>query len=218
MKLKACVITFLGSNCNTEASTILNKLGFEVLEVFCKDGFSATYKPDLIFIPGGFSYGDYLRSGAIAAVSNIAQDIQKFAENGIHIVGVCNGFQILCEMKLLDGVLLKNNNSKFICCDTEIITCGSKNNFYSYDDKQYLMQIAHGDGRYFNYPDKLKKLEDGGNIAFKYKKDVNGSVDNIAGIFGGKNRNILGMMPHPERLIANGNGYKLFENLFTNLK
>ena len=181
----------------------------------------------MIVIPGGFSYVFYLRSGAIAAKSNILNEVIKAANDGCLILGICNGFQILTETGLLNGVLLRNKNLKFISKDVHVKVIDSKNKFCNkYKKNQVLkINIAHNEGNYFTSKDQLKELEDKNLIPFKYsdesgnindENNPNGSLNNIAGIFNDK-KNILGMMPHPERMvdkfISNEDGINLFTSL-----
>ena len=182
---------------------------------------------DLIVIPGGFSYGDYLRSGAIAGKSLIIDEVIKAANEGRLILGICNGFQILTETGLLKGTLLRNKNLKFINKDVHIKVTNNKTKFSNkYKKNQVLkMNIAHNEGNYFTNPEHLTELNDNSLVAFKYcdekgeineNSNPNGSMENIAGIFNTK-KNILGMMPHPERmidrLISNTDGTNLFSSL-----
>jgi len=184
-------------------------------------------KSDLIVIPGGFSYGDYLRSGAIAGKSNILNEVIKAANDGCLILGICNGFQILTETGLLKGLLLRNKNLKFIGKDVHIKTINTDNKFCNkYKKNQILkLNIAHNEGNYFTSKEHLKELEDKNLIPFKYcdengnineQNNPNGSLNNIAGIFN-EQKNILGLMPHPERmvdqLISNKDGVNLFTSL-----
>ena len=184
-------------------------------------------KTDLIVIPGGFSYGDYLRSGAIAGKSLIIDEVIKFAKNGCLILGICNGFQILTETGLLKGTLLRNKNLKFINKDVNIKVLNNKTQFTSkYRLNQILkINIAHNEGNYFTKENHLEELNKENLIAFKYcdekgvvndRSNPNGALENIAGIFNAK-KNILGMMPHPERMvdemISNTDGVNLFSSL-----
>ena len=184
-------------------------------------------KSDLIVIPGGFSYGDYLRSGAIAAKSKILNEVIKAAKSGCLILGICNGFQILIETELLRGALLRNKNLKFISKDVHLKIVNNKNKFCKNykKDKVISLNIAHNEGNYFTQNDHLKELEDNELIPFKYCNEEglindatnpNGSLNNIAGILNNK-KNILGMMPHPERmidnLISNSDGIDLFTSI-----
>ena len=181
----------------------------------------------MIVIPGGFSYGDYLRSGAIAAKSNILKEVIKAANAGCLVLGICNGFQILIETGLLNGVLLRNKNLKFISKDVNLKIINNSNKFCKNYKKDNIisLNIAHNEGNYYTKKDHLKELEDNELIAFKYcdekglvneSSNPNGSLNNIAGILNNK-KNILGMMPHPERmidkLISNSDGIELFTSI-----
>tara|TARA_B100000900_G_C20477750_1_gene674129 strand:- start:336 stop:1013 length:678 start_codon:yes stop_codon:yes gene_type:complete len=223
--MNSSVIVFPGSNCDRDIATALTKLQFKNKMVWHKD--SELPKSDLIVIPGGFSYGDYLRSGAIAAKSNILKEVIKAANSGCLVLGICNGFQILVETGLLQGALLRNKNLKFISKDVYLKVTNNNNRFCKNFKKENVinLNIAHNEGNYFTQKDHLKELEDMELIPFKYcDKDglineaanPNGSLNNIAGILNNK-KNILGMMPHPERmvdnLISNSNGIELFTSI-----
>ena len=223
--MNSSVIVFPGSNCDRDIAVALEKLQFKNKMVWHKD--SELPKSDLIVIPGGFSYGDYLRSGAIAAKSNIINEVIKAANKGCLILGVCNGFQILIETGLLKGALLRNKNLKFLSKDIFIKVQKNDNKFCNkYKDGQIIkLNIAHNEGNYFTNDEHLKELEQNELIAFKYcnengqvnkESNPNGSINNIAGIFN-KNKNILGMMPHPERsidpLLSGEDGSLLFKGL-----
>lgn len=213
---KATVVVFPGSNCNQEAFDMLEKIGFRTSFIWHKD--SLPLDCDLYFIPGGFSYGDYLRSGAIAAIGSIMSDIKKVAEQGRYVIGVCNGFQILTESRILPGALLRNECGHFLCQTVHIRTVGRRSLFTKKIPEKAIMQIAHADGRYFCNNETLKQLEDENRIAFEYYANPNGSISNIAGIFGGKNNNVLGLMPHPERdCVHNSNGIEIFKSLFQSI-
>ena len=223
--MNSSVIVFPGSNCDRDVAVALEKLQFRNKMIWHKE--TSLPKSDLIVIPGGFSYGDYLRSGAIAGKSNILNEIIKAANDGCLVLGICNGFQILTETGLLNGVLLRNKNLKFISKDVHIKVIDTKNKFCNkYKKNQVLkLNIAHNEGNYFTSKDQLKELEDKNLIPFKYsdkngnindENNPNGSLNNIAGIFNDK-KNILGMMPHPERMvdkfISNEDGTNLFTSL-----
>ena len=223
--MKSSVIVFPGSNCDRDIANALEKMQFKNQMVWHKETFLP--KSDLIVIPGGFSYGDYLRSGAIAGKSLIIDEVIKAANSGCLILGICNGFQILTETGLLKGTLLRNKNLKFINKDINIKVINNQTKFTSkYKDNQILkINIAHNEGNYFTDVDHLEKLKKENLIAFKYCDDKgnvneesnpNGAIENIAGIFNSK-KNILGMMPHPERmvdsLISNNDGTNLFLSL-----
>ena len=223
--MNSSVIVFPGSNCDRDIATALTKLQFKNKMVWHKD--NDLPKSDLIVIPGGFSYGDYLRSGAIAAKSNILKEVIKAANLGCTVLGICNGFQILIETGLLKGALLRNRNLKFISKDVNLKVINNNNQFCKNykKDKLIKLNIAHNEGNFFTKQDHLKELEDKELIPFKYcdenglideNSNPNGSLKNIAGILNDK-KNILGMMPHPERmidnLISNSDGIDLFTSM-----
>ncbi len=219
--MKFGVVVFPGSNCDRDMQDALqNDLGKEVIMLWHKDeDISMFSTDDCIVLPGGFSYGDYLRCGAIARFSPMMQSVIDFANKGGKVLGVCNGFQILCESHLLPGVLLQNGHQQFAC----------KNVFIKADNSQALkIPIAHGDGRYYAGEKVLDELETNNQILFRYcnelgvvdmKYNPNGAVRNIAGIRN-KQGNVFGMMPHPERatskLLNNMDGKKIFEILGLN--
>ena len=223
--MNSSVVVFPGSNCDRDISVALEKLQFKNQMVWHKD--TKLPRSDLIVIPGGFSYGDYLRSGAIAGKSSIINEVIKAANSGCLILGICNGFQILTETGLLKGALLRNRNLKFINQDVNIKVINNKTKFSSKYKKDQILKIniAHNEGNYFTNPNHLKELREDDLIAFKYcdkngnpnnESNPNGSLENIAGIYNSK-KNILGMMPHPERmidnLISNTDGVNLFSSL-----
>ena len=223
--MKSTVIVFPGSNCDRDVAVALEKMQFKNQMIWHKD--TKLPKTDLIVIPGGFSYGDYLRSGAIAGKSLIIDEVIKAANKGCLILGICNGFQILTETGLLKGTLLRNKKLKFINRDINIKVLNNKTKFSNkFSNNEILkINIAHNEGNFYtdkNHLDELKKNE---LIAFKYcntdgvideQSNPNGSLENIAGIYNSK-KNILGMMPHPERmvdnLISNTDGLNLFSSL-----
>lgn len=217
--MKAGVITFPGSNCDRDMRVAIKRVtGTEPTAIWHNSN-TLEESYDLIAIPGGFSYGDYLRCGAVASKSRIMEEVIKAANNGTFILGVCNGFQILTEAGLLPGALMRNTNLHFICKDVEL----NINNRASAFTKQYnstqtaTIPIAHHDGNYRITDDELKSLQDNDQIAFTYANDnPNGSVANIAGILN-KNKNVLGMMPHPERATDPLNGSTDGNILFTSL-
>ena len=223
--MNSSVIVYPGSNCDRDVAVALEKLQFKNKMVWHKE--TELPKSDLIVIPGGFSYGDYLRSGAIAAKSKILNEVVKAAKNGCLILGICNGFQILIETGLLKGALLKNKKLKFLSEDVYIKVTNNNNKFCkNYNTDQILkLNIAHNEGNYFTDNNHIKELEDNNLIVFKYcsidgkignEFNPNGSLNNIAGILN-KEKNILGMMPHPERMIdniiSNDDGIALFSSL-----
>ena len=223
--MKSSVIVFPGSNCDRDIAVALKKLQFKNSMIWHKE--TELPKSDLIILPGGFSYGDYLRSGAIAGKSNILNEVVKAANEGCLILGICNGFQILTETGLLKGALLRNENLKFINKDINIKVINNDTKFSNKYKKDQVLKIniAHNEGNYFTNADHLQELNNENLIAFKYsdengninkKSNPNGSLENIAGIFNSK-KNILGMMPHPERMvdniISNTDGINLFSSL-----
>ena len=222
--MKSSVIVFPGSNCDRDIAVALEKLQFKNKMVWHKD--SELPKSDLIVIPGGFSYGDYLRSGAIAAKSKILNEVIKAANNGCLILGVCNGFQILIETGLIKGALLRNKNLKFINKDVYLKVNNTNQFCKNYKKGQIIkLNIAHNEGNYFTDINHLKELQENNLIAFQYcdekglvndANNPNGSLDNIAGILNSK-KNILGMMPHPERMIdkiiSNEDGLNIFSSI-----
>ena len=223
--MKSSVIVFPGSNCDRDIANALEKMQFKNQMVWHKE--TDLPKSDLIVIPGGFSYGDYLRSGAIAGKSLIIEEVIKAANSGCLVIGICNGFQILTETGLLKGTLLRNKNLKFINKDINIKVINNQTRFTSkYKLDQILkINIAHNEGNYFTNSNHLNELKNENLIAFKYcdekgninnQSNPNGAMDNIAGIFNSK-KNILGMMPHPERmvdkLISNTDGVNLFSSI-----
>lgn len=211
MKKKATVIVFPGSNCDAEAMDILLKNNFDCNLTWHEHSLSKDL--DLCFIPGGFSYGDYLRSGAIAAKSKIMEEVANFAEAGGFVIGICNGFQILTEAKILPGALVRNQNETFVCKTVDILVENKTSVFTKGLPDEVKIQVAHADGMYVADAETLKKLKEEDRIAFKYKENFNGSVTGIAGIIGGKKHNILGMMPHPERTLASSDCIQIFKNL-----
>ena len=225
--MKSSVIVFPGSNCDRDIGIALEKMQFKNQMVWHKE--TKLPKSDLIVIPGGFSYGDYLRSGAIAGKSLIIDEVIKAANSGCLILGVCNGFQILTETGLLKGTLLRNKNLKFINKDVQIKVLNNETKFTNKYKKDQILKIniAHNEGNFFTDAFHLEKLKNENLIAFKYCDDKgsinensnpNGSLENIAGIFN-NNKNILGMMPHPERMvdeiISNKDGVSLFSSVLS---
>ncbi len=223
--MKSSVIVFPGSNCDRDIADALEKMQFKNQMVWHKE--TRLPNSDLIVIPGGFSYGDYLRSGAIAGKSLIIEEVIKAANSGCLILGICNGFQILTETGLLKGTLLKNKNLKFINRDVHIKVNNNKTKFSNKYKKGQILKIniAHNEGNYFTDRNHLDELEKENLIIFKYcdekgivneNSNPNGSLQNIAGILN-SNKNILGMMPHPERMIdeiiSNKDGVNLFSSL-----
>ena len=218
--MKTAVIVFPGSNCDRDMQVALrNASGQEPVMVWHKD----TALPagvDLVALPGGFSFGDYLRCGAIAARSPIMREVAKFAEGGGFVLGICNGFQVLLETGLLPGVLMRNATLKFVC-RTVALTVEEIQSAYTnrYDKGETVrFPVAHHDGFYLADVDLRKRLADEQRVAFRYAEPVNGSIDNIAGVLS-ENRRVLGMMPHPERAadpaLGGTDGVRMFEGLMS---
>ena len=227
--MKSSVITFPGSNCDRDIDVALTKFGFKNKMVWHND--QTLPKSDLIVLPGGFSYGDYLRCGSMASKSKIMHSVINFAKSGGLVMGICNGFQILVEAGLVPGVLLRNKYLQFICKNVYVKVDNNENSFFKNLDKKVLeFHIAHNEGNYFCTNDQLKEIKDNNQIAIYYcdqngntndQINPNGSIKNIAGIFN-KEKNVLGMMPHPERMIDNclsgQDGSIFFNNIINNLK
>lgn len=212
--MKIGVVTFPGSNCDMDMVHALRDLGFDAVQLWHKD--RDLQGVEAVVLPGGFSYGDYLRSGAIARFSPIMEEVIAFANQGGKVMGVCNGFQILCEAGLLPGTLRHNESRKFICKNvhlkpvsrTAAVSAGCD------PDRPLSIPIAHGEGNYFIDPEGLKALEEGDQILFKYcdengavngLSNPNGALDNIAGVCNA-GKNVFGMMPHPERACSDDLG------------
>ena len=226
--MKSSVIIFPGSNCDRDMNVALKKFGFKNQMVWHND--QSIPKSDLIVLPGGFSYGDYLRCGSIASKSKIIKSVIDFANSGGLVLGICNGFQILTETGLLPGILQQNKYLNFICKNIYVKIKNKKNKYFKDIKKDILeLHIAHNEGNYFCTSDQLKEIEDNNQIAIYYcdkngntndQTNPNGSIKNIAGIFN-KEKNVLGMMPHPERMIdeslSGEDGSLFFKNLIKNI-
>jgi len=215
--MKAGVIVFPGSNCDHDAWYAVNENLHERAEFIWHDSASLG-DIDVVILPGGFSYGDYLRCGAIARFSPVMQAVKKFAADGGLVIGICNGFQILVEAGLLPGALLRNREPKFICRELELRTETTASPFTSSLQKGQILHlpIAHGEGQYFADDRTLDELEAEDRVAFRYVDNPNGSARSIAGILS-RERNVMGMMPHPERacdpLMGSTDGLGIFESI-----
>jgi len=229
--MKFGVVIFPGSNCDEDIIYVLEKIiGQQVIRLWHKD--HDLQGAEFIVLPGGFSFGDYLRSGAIARFSPIMQEVIQFASKGGYVFGICNGFQILTEAGLLPGALLHNETRKFICRNVYVKSQTSNSLITSQIDSQRVLKIpiAHGEGNYFADIDVLNSLKDNDQVLFRYcdesgnitvESNPNGSIDNIAGICNVE-RNVFGFMPHPERaadaLLANEDGLAIFESILSMVK
>ncbi len=226
--MKFAIIVFPGSNCDHDCYHVVKHvMGQEAEYVWHKDTSLEGF--DCVILPGGFSYGDYLRTGSIARFSPVMAEVGRFAAAGGLVLGICNGFQILCEAGLLPGVLMRNRALKFICKSVPVRVESSESVFTSaYKDKEVLsIPVAHADGNYFADPETIKELEDNGRVLLRYSTPLgevtpeanpNGSLGNIAGITGERG-NVLGLMPHPERaseaVLGNTDGKGMFESIIT---
>ena len=215
--MRAAVIVFPGSNCDRDMAVALRAAGADVQMVWHKDA-ALPEGVDLVAIPGGFSFGDYLRCGAIAARSPICRAVVAHAERGGYVLGVCNGFQVLTETGLLPGALIRNANLKFICKSVDLIVETADSAFTEgYQQGAVVpLPVAHHDGNYNADEATLKQLDDAARVAFRYADNPNGSAADIAGILS-ENRRVLGMMPHPERAVDAGHGSVAGQSLFTTL-
>ena len=229
--MKIGVVTFPGSNCNMDiVHALRNNLQYEVVELWHKD--SDLHGVEAVVLPGGFSYGDYLRSGAIARFSPIMEEVIKYANDGGKVLGICNGFQILCEAGLLPGTLMHNESRKFICKNVYLLPVSRTASISSdLDDKAALkIPIAHGEGNYFLHETELADLESNDQVIFRYcdengkvsnSSNPNGSANNIAGVCN-EGKNVFGMMPHPERAcsedLGNTDGLAILRGLETLVK
>jgi phosphoribosylformylglycinamidine synthase I len=229
--MKFGVVIFPGSNCDEDIIHVLDKImGQQVVRLWHKD--HDLQGADFIILPGGFSFGDYLRSGAIARFSPIMEQVIQFANNGGYVLGICNGFQILTEAGLLPGALLHNNNRKFICRNIYMKPQTGNSLVTAQIDPQRALKIpvAHGEGNYFADADVLKSINDNDQVIFRYCDEAgnittdanpNGSIENIAGVTN-ITRNVFGFMPHPERaadpILANEDGLAIFESILSMVK
>lgn len=217
--MKTAVIVFPGSNCDRDAEVALrDATGQDPAMIWHKDG-TIPEGTDLVMVPGGFSYGDYLRCGAVAANSPVISQLRAHAERGGYILGVCNGFQILCETGLLPGALIRNAGLEFVC-RPEVLKIESTNTAFTnaYSGGEITIPIAHHDGNYVADEETLNTLESEGRVAFRYVNNPNGSARDIAGVIS-ENGRVLGMMPHPERAIGGHeggtDGRGMFESLLS---
>ena len=218
MALKAAVLVFPGSNCDRDCKTAVETTVGGKVEMVWHQETALPSGLDLIVVPGGFSYGDYLRCGAMASLSPVMQAVKAEAERGVSVLGICNGFQILCEAGLLPGALLRNAQLKYVCKPIELTIENRNTRFTSaYGNKQTVwMTQGNGDGNFFADPDTLKGIEDNDQVVLRYVENPNGSLNGIAGIVN-KAGNVLGMMPHPDRAfepaLGSADGAPMFHSL-----
>lgn len=215
--VRAGVVVFPGSNCDHDIYNVLkNVMNADTRFLWHKEG--SIGDRNLIILPGGFSYGDYLRCGAISRFSPVMNEVVRFANKGGIVIGICNGFQVLCEAGLLPGALMRNENLKFICKTVTLKVENNKSIFTGeYGIKEEVsFPVAHGEGNYYCDDDTLTSLIGNNQILFRYSDNPNGSIDNIAGIQNVR-RNVLGMMPHPERacdeILGNTDGVRFFKSV-----
>ncbi|HYD86149.1 MAG TPA: phosphoribosylformylglycinamidine synthase subunit PurQ [Vitreimonas sp.] len=216
--MKSAVVVFPGSNCDRDAARALERItGKPAAMVWHKDP-TLPEGTDLVVLPGGFSYGDYLRSGAMAAKSPIVRDVIAHAERGGLVLGICNGFQVLTETRLLPGALARNAGLKFACKEVPLAIANANTSFTSAyrDQRETDIPIAHGDGRYVADEETLNRIEGEGQVVFRYLANPNGSARDIAGIVNARG-NVMGMMPHPERasdpVLGRTGGAAVFQSL-----
>lgn len=204
--MSVAILRFPGTNCDLDMGYVYEKLGAKVCYVWHAEE-ALPKDTDLVVLAGGFSYGDYLRSGAIAKQAKIMSSVKEFAKRGGKVLGICNGFQILTESGMLEGVLHRNKSLKFIAKDVKLKVVNNDNIFLSryIQDEEITLPIAHADGNYFIDEEGLKSLQDHHQILLQYTEDVNGSIYQIAGICN-KQKNVFGLMPHPERAIEKALG------------
>ncbi|ESQ88231.1 phosphoribosylformylglycinamidine synthase [Asticcacaulis sp. AC460] len=216
--MKAAVLVFPGSNCDRDCKTAVETSVNGKVEMVWHQETELPSGLDLIVIPGGFSYGDYLRCGAMASQSPVMAAVKREAERGVSVLGICNGFQILCESGLLPGALLRNSGLKYVCKPIELTIENRTTRFTSaYGNKQTVwMTQGNGDGNFFADAETLKSIEDNDQVVFRYVENPNGSMNNIAGIIN-KAGNVLGMMPHPDRAfeeaLGSADGAPMFKSL-----
>jgi len=215
--MKFGVVIFPGSNCDHDCYYAIKTVTGKPVEFIWHQDTSVKGF-DAVILPGGFAYGDYLRTGALAKFSPVMQAVREFADKGGLVIGICNGFQILTEAGLLPGALMRNSNMKYICKFLQLRTETTDTPFTNQLKKGQVLNvpIGHGEGNYFADEDTLKELEDNGQVAFRYLENPNGSIHDIAGIVN-KGRNVLGMMPHPDRsseqILGSTDGKLIFESM-----
>ena len=217
--MSAAVIVFPGSNCDRDCKVAIERSTKERVEMVWHQETELPKGLDLIVLPGGFSYGDYLRCGAMASQSPVMQAVKQAAEDGVAVVGICNGFQILCEAGMLPGALLRNAGLKYVCKPISLEVTNGQTRFTAgyQGQREVIMTQGNGDGNYFADAETLKRIEGEGQVVFRYVDNPNGSVDDIAGIQNARG-NVLGMMPHPDRAfeaeLGSADGATLFQSIY----
>ncbi|WP_396594177.1 phosphoribosylformylglycinamidine synthase subunit PurQ [Brevundimonas sp. R86498] len=217
--MSAAVIVFPGSNCDRDCKVAIERSTNERVEMVWHQETDLPKGLDLIVLPGGFSYGDYLRCGAMAAQSPIMGAVKKAADDGVAVVGICNGFQILCEAGMLPGALLKNAGLKYVCRPISLEVTNGQTRFTAgyQGQREVVMTQGNGDGNYFADAETLARIEGEGQVVFRYVDNPNGSVANIAGLQNARG-NVLGMMPHPDRAfeaeLGSADGATLFRSIY----
>jgi len=217
--MSAAVIVFPGSNCDRDCKVAVERSTGEPVQMVWHQETELPQGLDLIVLPGGFSYGDYLRCGAMAAQSPIMQAVRKAADDGVAVLGICNGFQILCEAGMLPGALLRNAGLKYVCKPISLEVTNGQTRFTAgyQGQREVVMTQGNGDGNFFADPETLARIEGEGQVVFRYIDNPNGSVANIAGIQNDRG-NVLGMMPHPDRAfeaeLGSADGATLFRSIY----
>ena len=216
--MKAAVVVFPGSNCDRDCKVAIERSTGSTVEMVWHAESELPQGLDLIVLPGGFSYGDYLRCGAMAAQSPVMADVKKAADRGVAVVGICNGFQVLCEAHMLPGALLRNASLKYVCKPVSLEVANGQTRFTAgYQGRREVkMTVGNGEGNYFADEATLDRLEGEGQVVFRYRENPNGSVRDIAGIVSARG-NVLGMMPHPDRAfedeLGSSDGALLFQSV-----
>jgi phosphoribosylformylglycinamidine synthase I len=217
--MSAAVIVFPGSNCDRDCKVAVERSTGEQVQMVWHGDTELPKGLDLIVLPGGFSYGDYLRCGAMAAQAPIMQAVKKAADDGVAVLGICNGFQVLCEAGMLPGALLRNSGLKYVCKPISLTVANGQTRFTSgyQGQREVVMTQGNGDGNYFADEETLKRIEGEGQVVFRYVDNPNGSVADIAGIQNARG-NVLGMMPHPDRAfeaeLGSADGAILFQSIY----
>jgi phosphoribosylformylglycinamidine synthase len=217
--MKAAVVVFPGSNCDRDCKVAIERSAGARVEMVWHQETALPDDLDLIVLPGGFSYGDYLRCGAMAAQSPVMKEVIAAANKGVAVVGICNGFQVLCEAGLLPGALLRNEKLKYICKPVELDIVNGQTRFTAEygEQREAVMTVGNGEGNFFADEDTLDRLEGEGQVVFRYKQNPNGSARDIAGIVNAGG-NVLGLMPHPDRSfdadLGSADGALLFRSVF----